>query len=311
MNRMSLRYRILGLTLALAGGLVAACGDDDGGSNNVNQNNLNNANNNENNGNTNNSNGNENQNNNNTSYGCDEICDDMIVAGCADGPSTLVECVEGCTMARATCPDEIEDLLDCAEGVGVATCVEAEGPTFAGCEAEMEAINTCVEEPPEFCETACPAVVAAGCENGPADYQDCLYGCEESLWECPVEWQAVADCAGAEPVFECNELDSPVVQGCDTANEALWACLTYVPQACQTLCPAVVDAACTNGPSTLGECLEGCGEMEQYCDTEFYAWVDCAGDEPSITCDMNGQVTVVGCEGETAAMFGCMGEEEP
>ena len=77
----------------------------------------------------------------------------------------------------------------------------------------------------QSCVETCTQVIAAGCDNGPADVADCEQGCRETGAACPDELAAVMECAGPDPVITCNAAGIPVPQGCDTEQDALYACL--------------------------------------------------------------------------------------
>jgi len=77
----------------------------------------------------------------------------------------------------------------------------------------------------DFCEANCPAVVAAGCSNGPSDLADCLSGCDTSATSCPTEFAALQTCAGASPTFACDANNSPYPTGCQDENDALMLCM--------------------------------------------------------------------------------------
>jgi hypothetical protein len=86
-------------------------------------------------------------------------------------------------------------------------------------------LTACLQQVSVFCVQSCPAVVAAGCTNGPGDLDDCLSGCGASETSCPTEFQAVAECAGSAPTFSCDANLSPYPEGCQPQNDALLLCL--------------------------------------------------------------------------------------
>ncbi|MBN2496449.1 MAG: hypothetical protein JXR96_17780 [Deltaproteobacteria bacterium] len=75
------------------------------------------------------------------------------------------------------------------------------------------------------CAGICPAVVAAGCANGPPTQADCVSGCEGMLQtECAAQLQAMLDCSAGK-TFTCDADDAPVATGCESQNAALNTCL--------------------------------------------------------------------------------------
>ncbi|HUU01486.1 MAG TPA: hypothetical protein VM425_08615 [Myxococcota bacterium] len=158
----------------------------------------------------------------------------------------------------------------------------------------------------DFCEANCPAVVAAGCSNGPADQADCLTGCNTAQTTCPSQFNALAGCAGTDATFSCDAYDSPAPAGCVTENTLLNACLQGVSEFCVDGCPAVLAAACSNGPSDLADCLSGCDAAATSCPTEFTAMQTCAGASAAFACDANNAPYPTGCQAENDALMLCM-----
>jgi hypothetical protein len=77
----------------------------------------------------------------------------------------------------------------------------------------------------DFCSAYCPAVLAASCQNGPSDMEDCQGGCNHAKTTCPTEFAALQGCTGASPTFSCDANQSPTADGCETENAALYTCL--------------------------------------------------------------------------------------
>lgn len=158
----------------------------------------------------------------------------------------------------------------------------------------------------DFCKDNCAAVVAAGCENGPMNMEDCLQGCSIAKSSCPVEFNGLAGCAGSNATFACNDYDSPAPPGCGAANDALQACLQDVDPYCYEACPAVVDAECTNGPVDVWDCLDGCDYASTNCPTEFDALAVCAGSNATFTCDLDDSPAPTGCTTENDDLNLCL-----
>ncbi len=73
---------------------------------------------------------------------CQQLCPDLIAAGCANGPTVLADCIEGCTVsATGPCSAEFGDLFDCA-ATATFTCMGDE-PVPAGCESLGQAAGAC------------------------------------------------------------------------------------------------------------------------------------------------------------------------
>lgn len=75
---------------------------------------------------------------------------------------------------------------------------------------------------------------------------------------------------------------------------------------CADVCPAVVAAGCTAGPPDVAGCETGCASVMQTCGAEFGALLACGGANPTFVCDADGNPYPDGCEGENAALVGCL-----
>lgn len=168
---------------------------------------------------------------------------------------------------------------------------------FAGCGGDGDK---------DFCVANCPAVVAAGCTNGPTDQADCLTGCNSARTTCPTQFSSLAQCAGQAATFSCDANDSPIPVGCQAENEGLNACLQGISSFCIAVCPAVVAAGCSNGPPDQADCLAGCDEAETTCPSEFQAMAQCAGTSATFSCDANNSPYPDGCQAENDALIACL-----
>lgn len=157
---------------------------------------------------------------------CSESCADVIAADCTNGPQDMTGCQEGCAATEVYCMTEMEAAATCAGPDPTYTCTANGVPAVAGCESEYQAVVACLGAVVQGCIDNCPDVVAASCDNGPPDVQSCGAGCVSVTTECPDEYQALDDCAGDSPTYECNSNDAPRPVGCASEHDALMACLS-------------------------------------------------------------------------------------
>jgi len=76
------------------------------------------------------------------------------------------------------------------------------------------------------CDEACVGVMAANCANGPPDEAACVQGCEDvRSGPCNAQYETLADCAGSEPDYACDQGGYVTVTGCEAENTALSTCL--------------------------------------------------------------------------------------
>ncbi|MFO0551876.1 MAG: hypothetical protein U0271_26045 [Polyangiaceae bacterium] len=76
---------------------------------------------------------------------------------------------------------------------------------------------------------------------------------------------------------------------------------------CADVCPDVVAAACSAGPPTVAECVNGCETiLAGPCADLYDALYVCAGSNPSYQCTPSGQVQVAGCADENTALYNCL-----
>ena len=164
------------------------------------------------------------------------------------------------------------------------------------------------------CESVCPGVLAAQCTGGPADQNDCVSGCEFiRSGSCSAKFQALYACAGASPKYSCDANGSVVVVGCESKSHEMYSCASGggpppsgLPP-CSDVCTKVIAAQCPSGPPTQAECVTGCETIRTgKCQAQYQSLFDCAGPNPSYTCDAGGLVTVVGCESQDSALNACI-----
>ena len=80
---------------------------------------------------------------------CEEACESVVAAGCANGPDTVESCVVGCKdAASGPCAAEQQNVVTCAgTEVGAYVCLEPAGfPSPEGCEAESTLLAQCLAE---------------------------------------------------------------------------------------------------------------------------------------------------------------------
>lgn len=157
---------------------------------------------------------------------CEDSCAAVVAAGCSNGPVDRADCLQGCGYAQTTCPAEFGTLASCAGSNATFACDYYDSPAPPSCGSENAELQACLQGGEAYCYEVCPAVVAAGCSNGPVDGPDCLDGCNVAATDCATEFNAVAECSGTDATFTCDLADSPVPQYCETENDALQICLS-------------------------------------------------------------------------------------
>jgi hypothetical protein len=75
---------------------------------------------------------------------------------------------------------------------------------------------------------------------------------------------------------------------------------------CNESCPGAVAAACAHGPPSEADCLNGCEVVQATCADAYDALSTCAGASPTYACGADGQVQIVGCESQGAALDACI-----
>lgn len=109
---------------------------------------------------------------------------------------------------------------DVATGTGTGAGTGTGGSTTTG-----TASSTGTGSAPT-CAEVCPAVVAAGCKQGPPSVDSCETGCEVVSMSCAAAFTALLACGTASPTFICDEAGNPYPKGCEAEGAALFACVT-------------------------------------------------------------------------------------
>jgi hypothetical protein len=76
---------------------------------------------------------------------------------------------------------------------------------------------------------------------------------------------------------------------------------------CESVCPQVLEAACTGGPVDLADCESGCAYSQMTCPAEFATLATCLSAVAPFGCDASGRVVQTGCETEYTALYACLG----
>ncbi|MFH1434868.1 MAG: hypothetical protein ABIJ56_04035 [Pseudomonadota bacterium] len=163
------------------------------------------------------------------------------------------------------------------------------------------------ETEPTPCEIACEEIMEADCSEGPDTLDDCITGCEwAAAGACSEFWEAVMACAGDSPSFYCTDEGAARVEGCDDEHDVMDACL-YIVFTCEDICEGVMDADCSEGPSTMDDCLTGCAETAwSSCAMPWEYVVECAGDDPTFYCTDEDMPRIEGCDDEHDALDACL-----
>lgn len=75
---------------------------------------------------------------------------------------------------------------------------------------------------------------------------------------------------------------------------------------CDSLCPAVLAARCSQGPVSQSDCVSGCESIRvSKCADKYVALSECGGAQAVYACDSQGRTVVVGCESLSAALYTC------
>jgi len=74
------------------------------------------------------------------------------------------------------------------------------------------------------CAAYCAAFSAPACSGGPTE-SECNALCPQLTTVCAGRLDAVIDCTGTTPTFECNTRDATVVPGCEHVLDCLGACI--------------------------------------------------------------------------------------
>jgi hypothetical protein len=74
----------------------------------------------------------------------------------------------------------------------------------------------------------------------------------------------------------------------------------------EPLCEAMVAAGCESSPSSVASCQADFAGALSACPEEFEALIDCAGDDPVVSCHPSGLPVFDECMAETTAAFLCI-----
>jgi hypothetical protein len=76
---------------------------------------------------------------------------------------------------------------------------------------------------------------------------------------------------------------------------------------CEAACPGILQAKCSGGPPSQAECVTGCDTVRTgACASLFQRFMDCGGATPKYSCNTNGNVSIVGCDSESTALWTCV-----
>lgn len=77
---------------------------------------------------------------------------------------------------------------------------------------------------------------------------------------------------------------------------------------CDALCPGVLNAHCTGGPTSQADCVSGCQAVRNSkCLAQYQALYECGGgSNPTYSCLSNGQVSLRGCDDKAMALYSCL-----
>ncbi|HEX4338496.1 MAG TPA: hypothetical protein VH062_21475 [Polyangiaceae bacterium] len=76
---------------------------------------------------------------------------------------------------------------------------------------------------------------------------------------------------------------------------------------CDATCPGVLAAKCSAGPVSQSDCVTGCEAVRaSQCAAQYRALYTCGGASPKYDCTTAGQVGLVGCDAQTAALWSCL-----
>jgi hypothetical protein len=77
---------------------------------------------------------------------------------------------------------------------------------------------------------------------------------------------------------------------------------------CDALCPGVLKAHCTGGPTSQADCVSGCQAVRNSkCLAQYQALYNCGGgSSPTYSCLSNGQVSLKGCDDKATALYSCL-----
>lgn len=175
----------------------------------------------------------------------------------------------------------------------------------------------------QSCADVCPGIVAAHCQNGPTNESDCETYCNVERNKCPAQFNTVLSCGGSPLQWTCDSSGQVSLAGCQQQLQALESCASASGGSgggggsggsggvsCASMCPKVVAAGCSNGPSTEADCETGCSSAAGSCPSQYSAVVGCVsaqGGTAQITCNANNAPVVTGCESQYAQLYSCLG----
>lgn len=238
---------------------------------------------------------------------CETVCVEVMEADCANGPTTLDDCISGCEGGSGgPCSGEWEETMECGGDSPTFYCTDEGMPRIVGCDDEHDAMEECLHIY-GVCGNICEGVVDAGCSEGPPSLEACVEGCHEAATgSCSELWEDVVDCPEDDPTFYCTDEGMPRIEGCDDEHDALDSCLEYTP-VCEDSCVGAMEADCSDGPDTLEDCIYWCKDAASgYCSELWGDLAYCVGPDPTFTCSDGGMPIVEGCEEDLDALNECV-----
>ena len=168
--------------------------------------------------------------------------------------------------------------------------------------------------PREDCLALCAAVGSNPSACGLGEPAQCACACEQRFrGPCPDELAAVVACAGDAPSIDCAERGR-IFPGCEAQSVALELCdfrareqlCAQAYPRCLAYCQPATLSFCPQGPATVSSCLCGCeATLIGNCETQFDAFMACAADAPSFSCDSNGREVPASCLAEWQTLQSC------
>jgi hypothetical protein len=120
--------------------------------------------------------------------------------------------------ASGACSDDGEPQDTSSEGSGASGSGGTTGAGADGSGGASTGLPSCAE--------ICPGVMAAQCPNGPPTEADCVSGCNTvRMGPCADVYTVVAECAGTDPDYACDQSGAVIVTGCEAENAELSTCL--------------------------------------------------------------------------------------
>ena len=75
---------------------------------------------------------------------CVEVCPRVVAAGCAEGPPSIDDCVEGCNGMYVYCAAQMEAFMSCV-GNRAIECIQGQ-PSASGCDTQAAALFGCLDD---------------------------------------------------------------------------------------------------------------------------------------------------------------------